>query len=175
MRRLLAVFLVFSACYGVQQHHVKVPSKDPADVVVPVVKSDAQWRESLTEDAYAILRKGRTERAFTGAFWNLHRHGLYRCAGCDQALFSSEHKFDSGTGWPSFREPVRQSAVDTLDDDTLATMRTEVRCSRCGGHLGHVFDDGSPTGPLRYCINSAALRFESTPDGSPATGVFSSH
>ena len=175
MTHRLALGMVFLlaplvGCYG-GQRRVNVPPKDPTDVVAAVEKSDAQWRASLSPQQYAILRQGRSEPPFGGALWDVHEHGVYHCAGCGQVLFESSRKFDSGTGWPSFRAPVRQAALDTLPDDTLATLRTEVRCAACGGHLGHVFDDGEPNGPLRYCINSAALTFEATPDPAPGTGV----
>lgn len=122
-------------------------------------KTDDEWRARLTAEQYQILRKKGTERAFSGKHWDNHAEGVYRCAGCASPLFSSETKFDSGTGWPSFSEPVSPSSVATEEDRSLFIKRTEVLCSRCGGHLGHVFDDGPrPTG-LRYCMNSAALDF----------------
>ncbi|MBN1808786.1 MAG: peptide-methionine (R)-S-oxide reductase MsrB [Planctomycetes bacterium] len=121
---------------------------------------DVEWDKRLTPEQYCILREKGTEKAFTGKHWDNHRKGTYRCAGCGQVLFRSGDKYDSGTGWPSYMRPAEDAAVDTSPDDSLGRQRTEVLCSRCGGHLGHVFEDGpEPTG-LRYCINSAALEFE---------------
>ena len=123
-------------------------------------KTDEQWRQELTPEQYAVLRKGATERAFTGEYWNVKADGVYRCAGCGAELFSSDTKFDSGTGWPSFYEPADSGAVETEADRSFFMSRTEVVCGRCGSHLGHVFPDGPPPTGLRYCINGVALKFE---------------
>ncbi len=123
-------------------------------------QTDAEWRKILTPDQFYVLRKKGTERAFTGPNWNSKEHGIYRCAGCGQPLFSSDAKFDSGTGWPSFYQPIAEANVAIHEDNTLFMSRTEVVCSRCQGHLGHVFDDGpQPTG-LRYCMNGMALELD---------------
>ncbi len=139
-----------------------------------IEKTDEEWRKELTPEQFYVTRKKGTERAFTGAYWNTKDKGVYQCVCCGEPLFRSETKFDSGTGWPSFFAPITPESIAQKADKTLWATRTEVLCSRCGAHLGHVFDDGpEPTG-LRYCLNSAALKLDKaeesdvTPEADPA-------
>ncbi|MDB5801033.1 MAG: methionine-R-sulfoxide reductase [Rhodocyclales bacterium] len=131
----------------------------PAVKMAKVVKTEAEWRKQLSPISFSVTRQEDTERAYTGATWENHEKGLYRCICCDTALFSSATKFESGTGWPSFWQPIAKENINEISDRTFGMLRTAVACKRCDAHLGHVFDDGpKPTG-LRYCMNSASMRF----------------
>jgi peptide-methionine (R)-S-oxide reductase len=129
-----------------------------------MAQTESEWREKLTPEQYQVLRQGGTERAFTGKYWDSKAKGVYRCAGCGEELFSSDTKFESHSGWPSFFQPLGDSAVEEDVDRSYGMVRTEIKCANCGGHLGHVFDDGpNPTG-LRYCVNSASLDLDEAKD-----------
>ena len=131
--------------------------KGEATTTEHVEKSEQEWRQELSPEQYHVLREKGTERAFTGKYWNEHADGVYRCAACGNPLFDASTKFESGTGWPSFFQPIEATRVEVEEDRSLFMRRTEVHCARCGGHLGHLFEDGpQPTG-LRYCMNSASL------------------
>lgn len=155
--------LLKAGVVGILAHYLDLrPARaEKPEGVFEITKTDEEWRAILTSEQYAVLRKEKTEPAFKNAYHDHKARGIYHCAGCDLPLFSSETKYDSKTGWPSFWEPIEPTAVGTRTDWKLFFSRTEVHCRRCGGHLGHVFDDGPPPTGLRYCINSAALTFAS--------------
>jgi peptide-methionine (R)-S-oxide reductase len=129
----------------------------------PLPKTDEEWKARLTAAQFEIARCKGTEPPFTGEYYDCRRPGVYRCVCCGEALFASETKYDSGTGWPSFYRPVDPTRVDMADDDSLGYTRVEILCRRCGAHLGHVFEDGPPPTGLRYCVNSACLKLDETP------------
>lgn len=145
--------------------------KKSGEKIEKIKKSDEEWREELSSEEYYILRKKGTEQAFTGKYYKHKEDGIYVCAACGTELFSSDAKYESGSGWPSYYKPVSKQNVDTETDMTYGMVRSEVSCARCGGHLGHVFDDGpQPTG-LRYCINSVALDFVASDATTKSTGI----
>jgi peptide-methionine (R)-S-oxide reductase len=148
------------SCHPSDKPSVQGSSPSPSTHPFAVVHSDAEWRQLLTREQYRVTRQKGTERAFTGEYTDLEVKGVYLCVGCGQELFGSETKFHSGTGWPSFWQPIKPEAVSSDSDGSYGMDRMEVICSRCGAHLGHVFDDGPAPTHLRYCINSVALKLK---------------
>lgn len=158
---VLALFQVFFSSAGCQNptsKHLPTPTDKP-NMNKPLQLSEDEWKKKLSPDQYYVLRQKGTERAFTGAFWDHHEQGVYSCAGCNADLFLSDTKFESGCGWPSFFEAIGEDCVKETLDTSFGMVRTEITCAACGGHLGHVFEDGPPPTGLRYCINSLSMNF----------------
>lgn len=159
MKRILFALVIAVAALAAAETPISTLIKASPNQTFAVKKTDAQWKKLLPNSTYLVLRKAGTEQPYTGKYWDLHDNGVYVCAGCGLELFSSKNKFDSKTGWPSFDREIARGRTLTRIDNSEGAERTEIICSRCGGHLGHVFDDGPEPTHLRYCMNSPALRF----------------
>lgn len=155
-----AAFLLAEGSAGITPSRAEDPMEETAMSEGKIVKTDEEWKAILTPEQYHVTREAGTERAFSGEYYDHHEKGIYKCVCCGNPLFGSDAKFDSGSGWPSFYEPLSPASVWTREDNSLWMTRTEVLCSRCDAHLGHVFSDGPPPTGLRYCINSVSLDFE---------------
>ena len=173
----LAFGLIIASAFGLascqpqahqsQDTHTQPAKHTMSDPIEPITRTDAEWRELLTEEEYRVARESGTERAFTGRYWNIKTPGVYNCVGCGLALFDSDTKYDSGSGWPAYYDAINKAHIKEISDHSHGMVRTEIRCARCDTHLGHVFNDGpQPTG-MRYCVNSLSLKLKPE-DESPA-------